>query len=135
MLRLSVQSLDYSVSVNEATTKSALHGVAVFSDPPLIDDLRFPGPVRLVISSEPVSEPFQHGSIYWDMDAYGDAFAMAWLFAPAQLVDRIADKRSSLSYLDVDLRAELVNGGNWLNPKNPLAVSGFSCTFSSGPVA
>ena len=135
MLRLSIESLGYSVSVKSGKPCSTIHGTAGIAEPLEVLGSRFSGPVNFVISSDPIDAPFEHGSIFWDTDAYGDSFASVWLCTSNAIIDRIFDHSPILKHFDVDFRAALVNGGEWHNPKKSIPAAGFSCTFMREPVA
>lgn len=135
MLRLSIESCAYSISVEGGVPHRQISALASIPEGILVNDSSFSGPVRVVISDAPIDPSFQYGSIYWDVDAFGGAFASLWLYAPSETVDRIADKASVLEQVNVSAAGVLVNGGSWIDPESSAAVSSFGCCFGSGPAA
>jgi hypothetical protein len=129
MLRLSVESCDYFLSVEGGIAGRQISATASIPEGIVVNDSLFSGPVHVVISDKSIDPPFEHGSIYWDIDASGAAFASLWLYAPAETIDRMADKASTLQQLNVSTAGVLVNGGTWSDSKNAAAVSRFGCCF------
>ncbi|MBB3922809.1 MULTISPECIES: hypothetical protein [Xanthomonas] len=135
MLRLLVKSCSYSITVDGGSPTRQVSALAAIPEGIDVHGSKFSGPVHVVISDKSVDPPFQHGSIYWGADASAKPFAALWVFAPAQIVDRVADKASTLQQINVSAAGVLVNGGTWPDPKDPAAVSTFSCIFGHEPAA
>jgi hypothetical protein len=135
MLRVSVESCDYSIAVEDGQPRRQISASGAIPEGIRVHDSSFFGPVCIVISDKPLDPPFQHGSIYWDVDVSGEAFSSLWLYAPAETIDRIADRASMLQQINVSAKGALVNGGHWDDPESPASVSRFSCCFGPLPAA
>jgi len=131
MLRLSVQSYSHSLAVEGGSPTRQLSAVAEIPEGIEVDGSVFSGPVHIVISDRPIDAPFQQGSIYWDINGFGEAFAALWVFAPAENIDRIYDMAADLRQINVSAAGVLVNGGIWPDPRQPAAVSRFACVFGN----
>ncbi|WP_349810749.1 hypothetical protein ABQ179_003130 [Xanthomonas dyei] len=132
MLRLSIESWSYVLSQDNGQATRAFTALASIPEGISVHDSLFSGPVYLTISDRPIASAASQGSIYWDVNAFGDAAAHVWLCADGEVVDRIADKGAALTQIGVSAQGALVNRGSWPQPEEPAAVSGFSCTFN-GP--
>lgn len=132
MLRILVEPFGYSLSVEEGVPTRQIYAEASIPEGIDVNGSRFSGPVHVVVSDKAIEPPFQHGSIFWDVDAYGSAFASLWLHAPSEIIDRIADRTPGLRQLSVFAKGALVNGGIWPEPTQPAEVSKFCCDF--GPI-
>ena len=134
MLRLSIESWSYILSQDNDLATRAFTAEASIPEGIWVNDCLFSGPVYLTISDRPLGSSTSRGSIYWAVNAFGNAAAHLWVQASAELVDRISDKGATLSQLAIAADGVLVNGGHWLHPDVPAAVSSFTCTFN-GPAA
>ncbi|MBN8716744.1 MAG: hypothetical protein J0H95_07185 [Xanthomonadales bacterium] len=129
MLRLSVKSYSHSLAIDGGSPTRQVSADAEIPEGIEVNGSIFSGPVHIVISDQPIDAPFQHGSIYWDVNAFGEAFAALWVFAPAEAIDRIYDMAAYLQQINVSAAGLLVNGGIWPDPRQPAAVSRFACVF------
>ena len=134
MLRLSIESWSYVLSQENDLATRAFTAEASIPDGIWVNDSLFSGPVYLTISDRRLDSSNPHGSIYWAVNAFGNAAAHLWVHAGAEIVDRISDKGAALSQLAIAADGALVNRGHWPHPDVPAAISGFTCTFN-GPAA
>ncbi|BBK03082.1 hypothetical protein Xcc3_43890 [Xanthomonas campestris pv. campestris] len=132
ILRLVIQSATCSISVEQGAATRAVSAAATVPDGMIVHGATFFGPVHVVISDRTIDPPFQHGSLSYDVDMFGNAFASLWLVAPAETVDRIADNAGAIHQVNAVVSGVLVNGGEWHQPETPAAVRGFTCSFGPG---